>query len=89
MGPTRPGLVSYPLCEVLGSCGCGCRLAVVVYLLVSLLGIVVFVVFSKIYMFLGGDSHCRTHAPMLAPAANFLMTPIKPLLSITLIIAKT
>ena len=43
---------------------CGCSWAVGLCLLVSLLGIVVFVVFSKIYMFLGGDSHCPTHASL-------------------------
>ena len=66
-GPARPGLVSYPLREVLGSCRCRCSLAVVLCLLVSLLGIAVFVVFSKIYVFLGGDFRCPTHAAILAP----------------------
>ena len=44
-GPARPRLVSYPLRKALGSRGCGCSLAVVLCLLVSLLGLVVFVVF--------------------------------------------
>ena len=43
----QPPLVSYPLREALGSRS---SLAVVLCLLVSLLGRVVFVVFSKIYM---------------------------------------
>ena len=64
-GSAVPGLVSYPLCEVLGSHRCGCGLDVVLCLLVSLLGRVVFVVFSKIYMVLGGDFHCSTHAAIL------------------------
>ena len=64
-GPAGLRLVSYPLHQALGSCGCGCSLAVVLCLLVSLLGIVVFVVFSKIYIFLGGDSYCPTHAAIL------------------------
>ena len=51
MGPTRLRLVFNPFYEVLGSHRCGCSLAVGLCLLVSLLGIVVFVVFSKIYMF--------------------------------------
>ena len=65
-GPAGPGLVSYPFHQALGARTYGCSLAVVLCLLVSLLGLVVFVVFSKIYMFLGGDSHCPTHAAMLA-----------------------
>ena len=65
-GPTGPWLVSYPLHKALGFRRCTCSLAVVLYLLVSLLGIVVFVVFSKIYIVLGGDFHCSTHAAILA-----------------------
>ena len=67
LGPAGPGLVSYPSHQALGSHTCGCSLAVVLCLLVSLLGLVVFVVFSKIYMVLGGDFHCSTHAAILAP----------------------
>ena len=51
LGPARPGLVSYPFHQVLGSRRCGCSLAVGLCLLVSLLGLVVFVVFSKIHVF--------------------------------------
>ena len=65
-GPAGPGLVSYPFHQALGSRRCGCSLAVVLCVLVSLLGIVVFVVFIKIYMFLGGDPHCPTHTAILA-----------------------
>ena len=50
-GPTGPLLVSYPFHQALGSCTCGCSLTIVLCLLVSLLGLVVFVVFSKIYVF--------------------------------------
>ena len=64
--PAGLGLVSYPLRDVLCSRRCGCSLALVLYLLVPVLGIVVFVVFSKICMFLGGDAHCPTHATILA-----------------------
>ena len=46
LGPARPGLVSYPLCEALGSHRCGCGLDVVLCPLVSILGRVVFVIFS-------------------------------------------
>ena len=58
-------LVSYPLHKVLGSRRYKCSLAVVLYLLVSLLGIVVFVEFSKIYMVLGLDFCCSTQAAIL------------------------
>ena len=51
-GPAELQLISYLLSVMLSSCRCRCILAVVLYLLVSLLGIVVFVVFSKVYMFL-------------------------------------
>ena len=66
-GPTGPGLVSYPLPEVLGSHRCGCGLDVVLCPLVSILGRVVFVIFSCIYVVLGNDFHCSTHAAILAP----------------------
>ena len=52
---------------MLSSHRCKCSLAVVLCLLVSLLGVVVFVVFSNIYMVLGGDFHCSTHAAILVP----------------------
>ena len=45
-GPAGPGLVSYPLRKALGSCRCGCGLDVVLCPLVSILGIVFFVIFS-------------------------------------------
>ena len=45
-GPTGLGLVSYPLCEALGSRRCGCGLDVVLCPLVSILERVVFVIFS-------------------------------------------
>ena len=67
LGPAEPRLVSYPLREALGSHRYRCSLAVMLYLLVSLLGIVVFVLFFKICMVLGGDFHCPTHAAILAP----------------------
>ena len=63
-GPAGLWLVSYPFRQVLGSRKCGCSLAVVLCLLVSLLGLVVFVVFSKIYIILG-DFCCCTHAAVL------------------------
>ena len=72
MGLTGLQLVSYPFHQALGSLKCVFSLAVVLCLLVSLLGLVVFVVFSKIYMFLGGDSHCPTHAAILAPGREAL-----------------
>ena len=72
LDPTVPGHVSYPLHEALSSRGCGCGLAVVLYLLVSLLGIVVFVLFSNIYSFWGGNSHCPTHVAILAPPLSCL-----------------
>ena len=46
LGPPGTGLVSYPLREALGSCRCGCGLDVVLCPLVSILGRVVFVIFS-------------------------------------------
>ena len=77
LGPAEPRVVSYPFHQALGSHTCRCSQAVVLCLLVSLLGLVAFVVFSKIQFFweevfentkfLGGDSHCPTHAAMLAP----------------------
>ena len=45
-GPAVLGLVSYPLCEALGSHRCGCGLDVVLCPLVSILGRVVFFIFS-------------------------------------------
>ena len=51
--PLGPGLYLNPLHEALGSRRCECSLAVVLCLRVSLLGIIEFVVFSKIYMVLG------------------------------------
>ena len=44
--PAGPGLVSYPLREALGSRWCGYGLDVVLCPLVSILGRVVFVIFS-------------------------------------------
>ena len=72
LGPARLGLVSYPLREVLGSRRCGCGLAVVVCPLVSILGRVVFVIFSWIYVVLGGDFRCSTHAAILAPPLRLI-----------------
>ena len=46
LGPAWPWLVSYPLHVMLSSRRCRCILAVVLHPLVSLLGIVVFIVFS-------------------------------------------
>ena len=46
LGPAWPRLVSYPLRVMLSSRRCRCILAVVMHPLVSLLGIVVFIVFS-------------------------------------------
>ena len=46
LGPAGPGLASYPLREALGSRRCGCGLDVVLCPLVSILGRVVFVIFS-------------------------------------------
>ena len=75
-GPTGLKLVSYSFHQALGSRSCGCSLAVVLCLLVSLLGLVVFVVVAKIYMFLGGDSHCPSHAAILAPPCRTtILTP--------------
>ena len=65
LGPAGLGLVSYPLSKALGSRMCGCGLDVVLCLLVSLLGRVVLVVFSKVYVVLGGDFHCSAHATIL------------------------
>ena len=45
-GPAGPWLVSYPLCKVLGSRKCGYGLDVVLCPLVSILGRIVFVIFS-------------------------------------------
>ena len=67
LGSRQPGLVSYPFHQTLGSLTCECSLAVVLCLPVSLLGLVVFVIFSKIYMFLGVDFRCPTHAAILDP----------------------
>ena len=67
------GFVSYPLREMLTSHRCRCSLAVVLYLLVSHLGIVVFVVFSKLYMVWGGDFHRPTNATILSPSHPFLL----------------
>ena len=66
-GPAGPRLVSYPLREVLSSRRCRCSLAVVLYPLVSLLDVVLFVGFSKIYMVLGGEFCYPTHTAVLAP----------------------
>ena len=71
-GPAGPRLVSYPLCVMLSSHRCRCNLAVVLCPLVSLLEIVVFVVFSIIYMFLGGDFCWTTHSTILAPLLIWL-----------------
>ena len=46
LGPAWPWLVSYPLHVMLSSHRCRCILAVVLHPLVSLLGVVVFIVFS-------------------------------------------
>ena len=46
LGPAWSQLVAYPLCVMLSSHRCRCILAVVLHPLVSLLGIVVFIVFS-------------------------------------------
>ena len=46
LGPTRPGFVSYPLRDALGSRRCACGLNVVLGPLVSILGRDVFVIFS-------------------------------------------
>ena len=49
--PPGHGFVSYPFCEMLSSCRYRCKLDVVLYFLVFLLGIVVFAVFSKCLWF--------------------------------------
>ena len=46
LGPAWPGLVSYPLREALASRRCECGLDVVLCPVVSILGRVVFVIFS-------------------------------------------
>ena len=51
LGSHRAAACILPFHQALGSFRCGCNLAVVLCLLVSLLGTVVFVVFSKVYVF--------------------------------------
>jgi len=66
------GILSYPFHQALGSRWCSCSLAVVLCLLVSLLGLFEFVVFSKIYVIMGGDSHCPTHAATFSLPCGFI-----------------
>jgi len=66
--PTGPWLVSYHLREVLGSLWCGCGQNIVLCPVVFILGGVVFVIFSLIYVVLGGDFHCSTHATIFRPS---------------------